>query len=95
MSFALLDKHIISDFTSLCSSTVLWFMFRGDTSIVQLLVEKLQLDPDEQHGRDCNSALHLAARAGKLLWCQLFPSFCSNLQRDEYCLMQIISNVDS
>lgn len=38
---------------------------RGDTSIVELLLGKVHMDPDEQYGKECNAALHLAARAGE------------------------------
>ena len=38
---------------------------RGDASIMTLMLDKVKVDPNAQHGREMHAALHVAAKAGE------------------------------
>ena len=38
--------------------------FRGDSSILTLLLDKVKVDPNAQQGREQHAALHAAAKSG-------------------------------
>ncbi len=50
----------------MCADACTCLCARGDTSIMKLLLDKVQVDPNAQHGRELHSALHVAAKAGEL-----------------------------
>ena len=39
--------------------------YRGDASIMTLMLDKVKVDPNAQHGREMHAALHVAAKAGE------------------------------
>ena len=44
----------------------LFFSYRGDISMMKLLLDSVKVGPDEQHGMEQHAPLHVAAKAGML-----------------------------
>jgi hypothetical protein len=43
-----------------------FFSYRGDISMMKLLLDSVKVGPDAQHGSEQHAPLHVAAKAGML-----------------------------
>ncbi len=43
-----------------------FFPYRGDISMMKLLLDSVKVGPNAQHGREQHAPLHVAAKAGML-----------------------------